>query len=54
MKGLDVLCFTGEQLVLHCKAFANCEDDLTLIYWLVNGSFPEETPSSSRIVELEE
>ncbi len=53
IKGLGVLCFAGEQLVLHCEALANC-DDLTLIYWLVNGSFPEDTPSSGRIIESEE
>ncbi|XP_033506467.1 interleukin-1 receptor accessory protein-like [Epinephelus lanceolatus] len=43
----------GDQLFLHCEATANCED-VTLIYWLVNDSFPEDTPSNSRIVELEE
>ncbi|XP_047463506.1 interleukin-18-binding protein-like isoform X2 [Mugil cephalus] len=42
----------GEQLVLHCDALSNCEDDITLIYWLVNGSFPEE--SDGRIVESNE
>ncbi|XP_008301535.1 interleukin-1 receptor accessory protein-like [Stegastes partitus] len=44
----------GEQLLLHCDAFTNCEDDESLIYWLVNGSFPEDTLSSGRIVELSE
>nr|XP_046266206.1 interleukin-1 receptor accessory protein-like [Scatophagus argus] len=44
----------GEQLFLHCEAFANCEADQTVIYWLINGSFPEDTPSSGRIVESEE
>ncbi|TMS14236.1 Interleukin-18 receptor 1 [Larimichthys crocea] len=44
----------GERLVLHCEAIANSEDDLTIIYWLVNGSFPEETTSSDRIIESEE
>lgn len=52
--GLRVFCFTGERLVLHCEAIANSEDDLTIIYWLVNGSFPEETTSSDRIIESEE
>lgn len=54
MMDLDAFCLTGQQLFLHCEAFANCEADLTLIYWLVDGSFPEEAPSSGRIVELEE
>ncbi|XP_068187589.1 uncharacterized protein [Antennarius striatus] len=42
----------GEKLFLRCDAFAN--DDMTLIYWLINGSFPEDAPSSDRIVESEE
>ncbi|CAG02914.1 unnamed protein product [Tetraodon nigroviridis] len=44
----------GQQLFLNCEAFANCAADQTLIYWLVNGSFPEDAPSSGRIVEMEE
>ncbi|XP_036974578.1 interleukin-1 receptor accessory protein-like isoform X1 [Acanthopagrus latus] len=44
----------GQRLLLHCEAFANCEPDQTIIYWLINGSFPEDTPSSGRIVESEE
>ncbi|XP_023260464.1 interleukin-18-binding protein isoform X1 [Seriola lalandi dorsalis] len=44
----------GEPLVLHCDALTNCKDGVTLIYWLVNGSFPEDTPSSGGIVESEE
>ncbi|TNN88693.1 Interleukin-1 receptor accessory protein [Liparis tanakae] len=43
----------GEQLFLHCEAFANPKD-VTLIYWLVNGSFPEDLLCSDRIVESEE
>lgn len=43
----------GKLLMLHCEAFTN-QDDITLIYWLVNGTFPEDTTSSERIVELEE
>ncbi|KAJ4929812.1 hypothetical protein JOQ06_018833 [Pogonophryne albipinna] len=43
----------GEKLFLHCEALANCTD-VTLIYWLVNGSFPEDLLSSGRIVESEE
>lgn len=46
--------FTGERLFLHCEAFANCDTDLALIYWLVNGSFSEDGPSRGRIVESEE
>lgn len=44
----------GEPLVLHCDAFTNSEAGVTLSYWLVNGSFPEETASSGRMVESEE
>lgn len=54
LMGLDVFCPTGEQLFLHCKAFANCGADEALIYWLVNDTFPEDTHSNDRIVELEE
>lgn len=54
MMDLDAFCLTGQHLFLHCEAFANCEADQTLIYWLVDGSFPEEAPSSGRIVESEE
>lgn len=43
---------TGEQLVLHCDALTNYDDDETLIYWLINGSFPEDTLNHGRIVEL--
>ncbi|XP_028276528.1 interleukin-1 receptor type 2-like isoform X1 [Parambassis ranga] len=42
---------SGERLVLHCDAFTNCEEDEAMIYWLVNGTFPEETLSRERIVE---
>ncbi|XP_041808576.1 interleukin-1 receptor accessory protein-like isoform X2 [Chelmon rostratus] len=45
---------SGQQLILHCETITHCEADLTLIYWLVNGSFPEDMPSSGRIVESEE
>lgn len=48
------VCPTGQQLFLYCEAFANCEADQTLIYWLVNGSFPEDSPGSGRIKEMEE
>ncbi|XP_071316671.1 interleukin-1 receptor accessory protein-like [Trachinotus anak] len=44
----------GETLVLHCDAFTKCEDGVTLIYWLVNGSFPEDISSNGGIVESEE
>lgn len=50
---LDVLCHKGELLLLHCEAQTDSED-ITLIYWLVNGSFPEEAHSDGRIEELEE
>ncbi|GLD46945.1 interleukin-1 receptor type 1-like protein [Lates japonicus] len=43
----------GKQLFLPCDAFTKSEDDATLIYWLVNDSFPEDLPSSDRIVEEE-
>ncbi|TWW74864.1 interleukin-1 receptor type 2-like [Takifugu flavidus] len=44
---------TGQQLFLYCEAFPNCAADQTLIYWLVDGSFPEDAASSGRIVEME-
>ncbi|XP_029925222.1 interleukin-1 receptor accessory protein-like isoform X2 [Myripristis murdjan] len=44
----------GKRLVLNCKAYANCEEDLTLIYWLVNGSFPETAYTNGRVAETEE
>ncbi|XP_038150481.1 interleukin-18-binding protein-like isoform X2 [Cyprinodon tularosa] len=44
----------GELLVLHCDAFPNCDEDEAVIYWLVNGTFPEETPSNDRIIESKE
>ncbi|XP_040036328.1 uncharacterized protein LOC120821618 isoform X2 [Gasterosteus aculeatus] len=43
----------GEWLFLNCEAFANSRDT-TLIYWLVNGAFPEDLLSSERIVESKE
>ncbi|KAL6098925.1 uncharacterized protein ACO6RY_17954 [Pungitius sinensis] len=43
----------GEWLFLCCEAFANSKDT-TLIYWLVNGSFPEDLLSSERILETNE
>lgn len=51
---LKWICPTGQQLFLCCEAFTNCMADQTLIYWLVDGAFPEDTPSSGRIVEMEE
>lgn len=44
----------GEQLLLHCDALPNCEVDEALIYWLVDGSFPEDSPSHDRIIETNE
>lgn len=49
-----LLIFSGELLVLHCDAFPNCDEDEAVIYWLVNGTFPEETPSNDRIIESKE
>ncbi|XP_054586566.2 uncharacterized protein [Nothobranchius furzeri] len=42
------------QLVLHCDALTYADDDETLIYWLVDGSFPEDKSSHDRIVESNE
>uniref|UniRef100_A0A1A8GTQ1 Ig-like domain-containing protein n=1 Tax=Nothobranchius korthausae TaxID=1143690 RepID=A0A1A8GTQ1_9TELE len=42
------------QLVLHCDALTHADDDETLIYWLVDGSFPEDKSSHDRIVESNE
>ena len=48
---LGVFCLTGEPLILHCDAVTNSKAGVTLIYWLVNGSFPEDISSSGRIEE---
>ncbi|XP_016897302.1 interleukin-18 receptor accessory protein-like [Cynoglossus semilaevis] len=47
-------CRLGKPLVLHCDALSDGEEELTLVYWLVNGTFPEETSSSGRIKEVTE
>ncbi|KAM7374186.1 hypothetical protein PAMP_006860 [Pampus punctatissimus] len=58
VKALGSLCllltdgFPGEMLILHCEALNS--EDMTLIYWLVNGLFPEEIQSDGRIEESEE
>ncbi|KAF6728777.1 Interleukin-1 receptor accessory protein [Oryzias melastigma] len=44
----------GEPLVLHCDVFTKSDMDETLIYWLVNDSFPEDTSSHDRIIESKE
>ncbi|XP_043996647.1 interleukin-18-binding protein-like [Gambusia affinis] len=44
----------GEHLILRCDALPNCDEDEALIYWLVNGTFPEESPSHGRIIESNE
>ncbi|XP_022044209.1 interleukin-1 receptor type 2-like [Acanthochromis polyacanthus] len=51
---VQIKAHPGEPLLLHCSAFTNCEDDASLIYWLVNDTFPEESLSSDRIVESSE
>lgn len=50
----NAFIFAGEQLLLHCGALTNCDDGEALIYWLVNGSFPEDALSRDRIVETHE
>ncbi|KAM8898417.1 interleukin-18-binding protein-like isoform 2-T2 [Spinachia spinachia] len=50
---IKIKAHPGEWLILYCEAFANSQD-VTLIYWLVNGSFPEDLLSSERIVESNE
>ncbi|XP_053296929.1 interleukin-1 receptor accessory protein [Pleuronectes platessa] len=44
----------GEPLILDCDAVTNSKDGVTLIYWLVNGSFPEDIPSRDRIIESDQ
>ncbi|KAM9846612.1 interleukin-1 receptor type 2-like isoform 2-T2 [Aulostomus maculatus] len=41
----------GGPLTLKCRAFPKSFPDETLIYWLVNGSFPENAHSKGRITE---
>ncbi|KAG7280212.1 hypothetical protein CRUP_037573, partial [Coryphaenoides rupestris] len=43
----------GKSVVLHCKAKPNADIDETVIYWLVNGSFPDAS-KTSRISEMGE
>ncbi|XP_034745355.1 interleukin-1 receptor type 2-like [Etheostoma cragini] len=49
---IKIKAHPGQQLFLHCEAFANCEE--TIIYWLVNNTFPEDLLSSGRVVESDE
>ncbi|XP_034461826.1 interleukin-1 receptor accessory protein-like isoform X1 [Hippoglossus hippoglossus] len=51
---VQIKAHPGEPLILHCDAVTNSKDGVTLIYWLINGSFPEEIPSRDRIVELDQ
>ncbi|XP_076024367.1 interleukin-18 receptor accessory protein-like [Genypterus blacodes] len=41
----------GKPLILNCEAYSG--SDLTLIYWLVNGSYPELC-NSDRMLETDE
>ncbi|XP_078787367.1 interleukin-1 receptor accessory protein-like [Oryzias latipes] len=50
----QIEAYPDEPLVLHCDVFTKTNMDETLIYWLVNGSFPEDTLSHDRIVESNE
>ncbi|XP_061606992.1 uncharacterized protein LOC133466873 isoform X2 [Phyllopteryx taeniolatus] len=50
---LQIKAQLGQPLVLHCAALTNCGHDVTLLYWLVNGSFPEDIYTSGRITELD-
>ncbi|XP_053703436.1 interleukin-1 receptor type 2-like isoform X1 [Synchiropus splendidus] len=43
----------GDSVFLHCEARTN-SDDVTLIYWLVNGEFPDETHDGGRKTETNE
>ncbi|CAN9501739.1 unnamed protein product [Ophioblennius macclurei] len=54
MKSIQIKVRPGEPVVLHCDAVANCAQDEALIYWLVNDSFPEDMPSTDRIIESKE
>ncbi|XP_057677561.1 interleukin-18 receptor 1-like isoform X2 [Corythoichthys intestinalis] len=43
----------GQSMVLNCSALTNCGNDVALLYWLINGSFPEDIHSNDRVTELE-
>lgn len=44
----------GKRLVIDCKADPGLPDDFTLVYWLVNGTFPEVAYTDGRVSETEE
>lgn len=48
------LSYTGKWLVIDCKADPGLPDDFTLVYWLVNGTFPEVAYTDGRVSETEE
>ncbi|XP_037124975.1 interleukin-1 receptor type 2-like [Syngnathus acus] len=50
---MQVKAQPGHPLILHCEALSNCGHDMTLLYWLINGSFPEDIHNDNRITELE-
>ncbi|XP_061659371.1 interleukin-18-binding protein-like [Syngnathoides biaculeatus] len=52
---LQIKAQPGQPLVLRCAALTNCGggDDVTLLYWLVNGSFPEDLRGGNRITEFD-
>lgn len=41
-------------MVIDCKADPGLPDDFTLVYWLVNGTFPEVAYTDGRVSETEE
>ncbi|CAB1352629.1 unnamed protein product [Coregonus sp. 'balchen'] len=48
------LSYTGQRLVIECKADPGLPDDFALVYWLVNSTFPEVAYTDGRVSETEE
>ncbi|XP_023867793.1 interleukin-1 receptor type 2 isoform X1 [Salvelinus sp. IW2-2015] len=47
-----IVAVLGKRLVIECKADPGLPDDFALVYWLVNGTFPEV--ADGRVSETEE
>nr|URX65611.1 IL-18BP [Oncorhynchus mykiss] len=44
----------GKRLVIECKADPGLPDEFALVYWLVNGTFPDVASTDGRVSETEE
>lgn len=48
------MSYTGKRLVIECKADPGLPDEFALVYWLVNGTFPDVASTDGRVSETEE